>query len=225
MTDYTSTYAGPSDPPTGTATGTAKDEADRLKESATKTGSQLLEDAKSEAMAVSQEARHQLGDLWGQARSQVADEAGNQQSRLAGGLTSIGDQLTQMASSQSEQNVATDLVQEVGQRVGGLGRWFENHGPDELFDEVRSFARRRPVTFLALAAGAGVVVGRLTRGLKDGTDEVSGTARPTQAPVRTPVATYMDRADDAYVDRPEERPRFADDLSSSVASNGGWDER
>ena len=222
MTDYTSSYAGPSGTTSGTAgatTGTTKEEAESLKESAAKTGGQLLQDAKSEAAAISQEARLQLGDLWSQARSQVSDEAGTQQSRLAGGLTAVGGQLTQMASSQSEQNVATDLVHEVGQRVGSLGRWFESHGPDDLVDEVRDFARRRPVTFLALAAGAGIVLGRLTRGLKDAPDEVSSETapRPAQAPVRTPVATYMDPA--------EERPRFSDELASPVPSSVGWDER
>ena len=56
-----------------------------------------------------------------------------------------------MASTPAEQNVATDIVREVGQRVDTLGRWLETHGPDEVVDEVRDFARRRPVTFLALA--------------------------------------------------------------------------
>ncbi|RHA44104.1 hypothetical protein D1825_03040, partial [Cellulomonas rhizosphaerae] len=38
---------------------------------------------------------------------------------------------------------------------------------DEALAEVRSFARRRPGTFLLVAAGAGLLVGRLTRALKD----------------------------------------------------------
>jgi hypothetical protein len=34
-------------------------------------------------------------------------------------------------------------------------------------DELQSFARRRPGMFLAITAGAGLIAGRLTRGLKD----------------------------------------------------------
>jgi len=219
MTDYTSSYAGPSDGSSGT-TDTAKQETGRLKDSAAQTGGQLLEDAKGEAAAVTQEARSQLSDLWGQARSEVSGQASTQQTRLAGGLTSIGGQLTQMASDQSEQNVATDIVREVGQRVDSVGRWLESHGPDELVEEVRDFARRRPVAFLALAAGAGVVLGRLTRGLKDAPSETRSTqSQPTtsQYSTQTPVVAT------GYV--VEEQPLVSDDLSTPVTSTAGWDQR
>jgi hypothetical protein len=46
--------------------------------------------------------------------------------------------------------------------------------------EMQSFARRRPAVFLLLAAGAGLVAGRLTRGLKGAaTDDSTATARPS----------------------------------------------
>ena len=238
MTDYTSSYSGPSNgtsEPSGSApatTDTAKEETSRLKDSATQAGGQLLQDAKGEAAAVTQEARRQLGDLWSQARDEVSGQATTQQTRLAGGLTSIGGQLTQMASNQSEQNVATDIVHEVGQRADSLGRWLESHGPDELVDEVRAFARRRPVAFLAIAAGAGIVLGRLTRGLKDAPPETRTTRQPTttQYSTGTPVATS------GYAVTGEQQPRSSDPLGSPVTSTGdqlgapvtstsGWDQR
>ncbi|WP_051640352.1 hypothetical protein [Cellulomonas sp. URHE0023] len=231
MTEYTSSYAGTSDGGSttnggSTKTDTAKDQASRLKESATQSGGQLLEDAKSEAAAVSQEARRQVGDLWGQARSELSDQASTQQSRLAGGLTSVGSQLTQMASTQPDHNVATDVVHEVGQRIDTLGRWLDTHGPDELVEEVRDFARRRPVTFLALAAGAGIVLGRLTRGLKDAPDDASRTRpeaeRFTPATTATPV-TPVTTNGYGYV--AEERSPLADDLTPPVPGTAGWDER
>lgn len=155
---------------------TAREQAQHLKESATEAGGQLLGEAKEEARAVGQEARRQLGDLWSQARGEVSDQAGTQQRRLAGGLSTTGQQLTQMASSSQEQSFATDLVRAVGERVGDVGQWLESRGPDELIDEVRRFARRRPGTFLLVAAGAGIVLGRLTRGLKDASsDDTSGS--------------------------------------------------
>ena len=159
----------------------------------------------------------------------MSDQASIQQSRLAGGLTSIGSQLTQMASTQSEQNVATDIVHEVGQRVDTLGRWLETHGPDELVDEVRDFARRRPVTFLAVAAGAGIVLGRLTRGLKDAPAETPDHAQPTTT--QSPPRRRSRRAGTRYVRGappfPEERPpvRPDDPLGSPVPSTAGWDQR
>jgi hypothetical protein len=51
-----------------------------------------------------------------------------------------------------------------------------------VVDEMQSFARRKPALFLALAAGAGLVAGRLTRGLKDASSDDSAATAP-------PVAT------------------------------------
>ncbi|RHA44441.1 hypothetical protein D1825_01260, partial [Cellulomonas rhizosphaerae] len=56
---------------------------------------------------------------------------------------------------------------------------------DEALAEVRSFARRRPGTFLLVAAGAGLIVGRLTRALKDAPSDSSsssGTVDPRPTP-------------------------------------------
>ena len=58
----------------------------------------------------------------------------------------------------------TDLAQEASRRVGEISHWLDNHEPRDVLEEVKRFARRQPVAFLALAAAAGVVAGRLTRG-------------------------------------------------------------
>ncbi|KRD45196.1 hypothetical protein ASE38_14555 [Cellulomonas sp. Root930] len=213
--DYTSSYPLPEN---GSTADTAKEQASTLKAKATDAGGHLLDDARGEAAAVTHEARRQLGDLWSQARTEVTGQAATQQSRLAGGLTSVGGQLSQMASAPTEQNLATDLVREVGDKVDALGRWLEGHGPDEVLDEVRSFARRRPGTFLVIAAGAGVVLGRLTRGLKD-----APPATPAPAPVRTSVTEPLPVS--AYSDPVEERPRFTDELATPVPGASMWDQR
>lgn len=189
--DYSSSYPRTDGEPTGTAD-TAKEQASNLKDKATDAGGHLLGEAKTEAAAVTQEARRQLGDLWSQARTEVSQQAGTQQARLAGGLTSVGDQLTQMAAAPGEQNLATDVARELGDRVTSVGRWLEEHGPDEALDELRTFARRRPGTFLVLAAGAGVVLGRLTRGLKDAPPAPTTTPAATTAP--TPPPAYAEPA-------------------------------
>ena len=45
---------------------------------------------------------------------------------------------------------------------------------------MKSFARQRPGTFLLLAAGAGVLAGRLSRSLSAGAPETTGTASARQ---------------------------------------------
>jgi hypothetical protein len=63
-----------------------------------------------------------------------------------------------------ESGPMSDLAQEASRRVGEISRWLDSHEPADLVDEVKRFARRRPVAFLAIAAAAGVLAGRVTRG-------------------------------------------------------------
>jgi hypothetical protein len=64
--------------------------------------------------------------------------------------------------------MATDLAQEVSDRVRALGSHLENRDPGQLLDDARDFARRRPGTFLVGALAAGVVAGRMFRATADG---------------------------------------------------------
>jgi hypothetical protein len=199
----------------GSTADTAKEQAANLKDQAAGAGGHLLDEAKGEAAAVTDEARRQISDLWSQTRTELSDQVGTQQNRLAGGLTSFATQLNQMADAPTERNLATDVVREVGDRADALGRWLQDHGPDEVLDEVRQFARRRPGTFLLVAAGAGVVLGRLTRGLKDAPSTPSRPSVRTQPTESLPV----------YQDVVEERPRFTDELATPVPSSSTWDQR
>jgi hypothetical protein len=61
---------------------------------------------------------------------------------------------------------AHELVRQATDKIEDLAGWLQNREPADLLDEVRSFARRKPGTFLLGAAVAGVVAGRLTSGVK-----------------------------------------------------------
>ena len=78
----------------------------------------------------------------------------------------------------------TDLAQEASRRAGEISHWLDNHEPADLLDEVRRFARRRPVAFFALAAAAGVVAGRVTRGAVAANTSVDSDTEPPR-PERT----------------------------------------
>ena len=69
-----------------------------------------------------------------------------------------------MASSSQESGPLTDLAHQASRKGGEIAHWLENREPADVLEEVRAFARRRPVMFLGLCALAGVVAGRLTRG-------------------------------------------------------------
>jgi hypothetical protein len=143
---------------------TAKSEAANVKDTAAGAASDVAQTAKSEASNVAQEAKYQARNLMDQTRSEVRGQVNSQQSALAGKLNGWASELGSMASKSDESGTMTDLAQEASRRVGEISHWLDNHEPRDVLEEVKRFARRRPGAFLAIAAAAGVVAGRLTRG-------------------------------------------------------------
>lgn len=146
---------------------TAKDEGARLAGAAADSGQDLLHEVKDEAADLVGEAAHQARDLLGEARDGLTAQASEQQVRAAAGLRAIGEELGRMADGAQDGGLARDLVRQAADRTGGVAAWLDAREPGDVLHEVTDLARRRPGLFLAVAAGAGVLVGRLTRGLKD----------------------------------------------------------
>lgn len=168
------------EPPLGTNVA----DSSGLPERAGTEGAHVAEVAKGEAGKVAGEASRQARNLMDQARSEASDQAAQQQERVAKGLRKVSDQLQGMGDS-AQEGLAGNLVREAAQRTGSLADWLDARDPGSLLDEVKGFARRRPGTFIAIAAAAGVAVGRLTRAAVTTATESGGSTRPTTtAPVR-----------------------------------------
>jgi hypothetical protein len=175
----TAETARPSTTSSGTAgtTDTAKNEARGVAET-----------AKEQAGSVAGEARSQAQQLWSQTRQEVQSQAGQQQTRIAGSLRSLADDVSSMAE-RSEPGMARDLAREVSDKASTAASWLEQRDPGSLLTEVRRFARQRPGAFLALAAGLGVVGGRMSRAMVDEHRDESNAPTPHTGiePVRTPT--------------------------------------
>ncbi|TPV47453.1 hypothetical protein FJ661_20660, partial [Pseudarthrobacter phenanthrenivorans] len=90
-----------------------------------------------------------------------------------------------------QQGVASDLIRQAASSTETVASWLENKQPGDLLGEVQRFARNKPGTFLLLAAGAGVLAGRLTRGLTAGAVESQGAVQgssPQRSVQPQPVA-------------------------------------
>src|SRR6478735_8569011 len=96
-----------------------------------------------------------------------------------GGDTSTAEVAKQQAADVADtakqaSAQVTDTVKEQARQAADKARqaagWLADRDPGSLLDEVRSFARHKPGTYLAIALGAGVLAGRLTRGLTAPTD-------------------------------------------------------
>jgi hypothetical protein len=189
MARMTENYpTGTTPPPTGVwpqteqeqdTTQLVKDQASDLANSGVQAGKHVGDVAREQASGVAAEAGRQGRNLLEQAQGQLQEQAAEGQQRIAKKLLSFSDELGSMAGN-SNQGVAVDLAQQAASRVRDAGHWLEKREPGQVANEVQSFARRRPAAFLLLAAGAGLVAGRLTRGLKDASDNASTeTAEPT----------------------------------------------
>lgn len=172
-------------------TDVAKDQAANVAGSAKQAGQQVASTAMDQAGNVAAEAGRQTKDLLKQAQSELSDQAASQQQRLAEGVKSLGGELRSMANNNDQPGVATQLAHQGADLAEQVSSWLSERDPARLLSEVRSFARQRPGTFLLLAAGAGVVAGRLTRGVKDAasSDDESGSAG-TSGSTRSAVGSY-----------------------------------
>jgi hypothetical protein len=149
---------------TGSTTQTAKQEAGHVASHASEQASQVAGTVQEQGAKVAAEAADQARNLLFEARSQINEQAGAQQQRAAGGLRSLASELEGMSSgSDFTSGVGTEVVRQVSQRVQKAADWLESKDADGVLNDVRSWARRNPGTFLLAAAGAGMLAGRLTR--------------------------------------------------------------
>jgi len=156
-TDSGSSGSGKAD----AAKSAASDVAGDAKEQAANVAGTAKEQAANGASEVSDHARQ----LFGQASGTLKDQAADQQQKAASGLRTIGDHLGKMADNDDEQGLAAKVVRDLSNRAGSVAGYLEGRDPGSLVDEVKSFAARRPGTFIAIAAGAGILAGRLAKAL------------------------------------------------------------
>lgn len=154
-------------------TDTAKDQAGRVGQTAAQAGGEVAQTTKEQAGNVVGEVKQQARDLLGEARGQARYQAGSQKGKAVSTLHGLGDELEQMAGSAG--GIGAEVARQASERTRDLARYLDQHEPADLLDQVRTYARRRPVAFLAGAAIAGVVAGRLTRGLASKDDDTQGT--------------------------------------------------
>ncbi len=149
----------------------AKDQASEVSRTAADAGGQVVQTTKEQAQNVVGEAKQQARDLVGEARTQVSSQAGTQKSRAVEQLRSFGEELQQMGQQGGQSGIAAEVARQVADRTHGLADYLDRHEPADLLEDLRRYARRRPVVFLTGAAIAGVLAGRLTRNLASDGDQ------------------------------------------------------
>lgn len=162
----------------------AAQQAGEVKDHAVGAAKDVAQTAGTEAKTVVRDARTELRGLVDNGLNELNSQAGTGQNRLAAELRNVVDELGEMVQGSQHNGMATQFARELSDRGNGLVGWLETHEPRDALDQVRRYAARNPWTFLAVAAGAGLLVGRFARGLKDDSapDDTyaAGYAQPPQ---------------------------------------------
>jgi len=150
----------------GSTTGLAKEQAGQVGQTAKEATTQVASTAADQAKNVAGETKRQAQDLISQAGTQVQEQASAQKDKASGGLRTVADELRSLSRGEGSQNeMITGLTQQFADKAQEVADWLEQRDPSSLLDEARSLARRKPGTFLIGAALAGVLAGRMTKGV------------------------------------------------------------
>ena len=146
---------------------TAKEGAGRVMDAEKQMAHDTAHEAKNVAKDTVAEARTQAKDLFSQTRDEISRTAGEQLQRLSGTTSSLSSEFGKMASSSQEGGLAASLVEQASSYLDRATQWVEGREPGDLLTDVKHYASRHPGTFMAVAAGLGLVAGRVARGAKD----------------------------------------------------------
>jgi hypothetical protein len=165
----------------------AREQAAQLKDHTADAGQQVADTAKDQAIDVAIDAKAQAQDLFDRARGELGAQANTQRDRAVQGLQSLAMQLQSMAEGGQQSGTATHLARQGSQTSEQVAQFLAEREPSQLVEEIRGFARRRPAAFLLGAAMAGIVAGRLTRGVKSASENAQA-APHTESAVAGSVA-------------------------------------
>ena len=158
---------------------TAAAKAGDMKDVAAEGAGQVMAVGKDELARLTDEARGHVQSMWSQAGDQVREQTGTGIQQVSQLLHTLSAELGEMAAKSDQDGPLAALARQGAASGGRISHWLSQADPGDVLDEIRRFARRRPVVFLGGAALAGVVVGRLSRGLM-APDEAVGRANRAQ---------------------------------------------
>lgn len=183
--------SGWSSTPSGNAQdSSAQEKATQVAQAAKDSGTEVAQAAAEQAKTVTAEAGNQARDLVQEARGQLREQAGAQQQNAVTGLRALVEELQAMAHNSGQSGPASQVADQLADRSRQAADWLEQREPGELLEEFRRLGRRRPGAFLAGAALAGVLAGRLTRGVTAASSDISQQQEHRPLPHPTPDPGY-----------------------------------
>jgi vacuolar-type H+-ATPase subunit E/Vma4 len=152
-----------------------RDVAATAAEKGQEVASSAVEQAREVASVASEQAASVGSQAIGQARTVLDSATGDVRDQLEQRLRTLSEQarstaeeLQALVDGRPEDAGRTrDLAQSASDHIGRLADRADELGVQGVVEEVTDLARRRPVLFLAGAATAGILVGRMARAGKE----------------------------------------------------------
>ncbi len=161
--------AGATQQAAGQTATTAKDEATQVGQVAASAASDVAGTAKQQAGQVAGEAVNQLRSLTDEARNQANQQVSNATDKLSSTVRSLASEMRDLGQGKGDASgTVAGLVQQLADKSEQLADYVSAQGPGGLLQELRTFASRKPGTFLLGALAAGAVTGRVVKGATAG---------------------------------------------------------
>jgi hypothetical protein len=170
----------------------AREEAQRVAGTAGEEARQVTEQAKSEVRSLAEDARSRTMDMASDTGRRLKDEADGQVTRAASAMRSMSGDLRAMSeaeTSSGSEGMPSQLARSAADWMDQTAGRLEQDGLDGIISDAERFARRNPAAFMAVAAGAGLLVGRLVRNAPKGGSSGNGSGGQSYGRPRTERVT------------------------------------
>lgn len=149
----------------GGRTDVAVKEASNVASTGVDGAKKVASEATAQVKDVAQQAKSQLTDLVGQSKEELRSQAQAKSEQAASGLRRLSEQITALSNGRpAEAGALPTYLDDARRRVVGVAETLEQRGPQGLLEDISSYARRKPGTFLVIAGAAGFAIGRIVRG-------------------------------------------------------------
>lgn len=170
-----------------------KEQSSNVGQNVMQAGGKVTQSAVGQGQQVVAETGRQARNVLNEASERMKEQADAQQKRAAQRLRALGDELQSMCRQDGQQGAASNLIRQASGTAHQAADWLQQREPGAVVNEVREYARRHPGMFLAGAAVAGMLAGRLTRNLAPssgmaGGDGGGGGGQPAGPPPNTEPA-------------------------------------
>jgi hypothetical protein len=178
---------------------------------------EVTEQARQQGQQFARQARQQAGDLADRGGEQVKSQLANQKHDAAQRMVPVRTALRETAQQLRKQGQGSvgGYADQAAERVERFSGYLRETDVDEIWDEVRGFARRRPALFLGGAAALGFFGTRFLKSSSqgaasagDGSGVTPATALPPGTVEGSPMDSRTPMAGQPFSERePTEPPR------------------